>query len=120
MAEFREEYEICRSVLSDLDELAALSEGLHGGLDYLDFVFPHWVKAEEEQEAEKSGEAEGGGRWKNLTLRVRGHTLEEICGERKRNVRRGVRPNQLFSHVKRKEYGPARNPHFFIFTLENS
>ena len=73
MSGFREEYEISRSVLSDLDELVALSEGLHGGLDYLDFVFPHWVKAEEE--AEKSGGAkEGGGRWRNLTLRVRGHT----------------------------------------------
>ena len=68
MAEFREEYEICRSVLSDLDELVALSEGLHGGLDYLDFVFPHWVHAEE---AENSGGEKEGGRWRNLTLRVR-------------------------------------------------
>ena len=73
MSEFKEEYEISRSVLSDLDELVALSEGLHGGLDYLDFVFPHWVKAEEE-EAENSGGATEGGRWRNLTLRVRGHT----------------------------------------------
>ena len=74
MSGFREEYEISRSVLSDLDELVALSEGLHGGLDYLDFVFPHWVKAEqEEEEAENSGGATEGGRWRNLTLRVRGH-----------------------------------------------
>ena len=70
MSGFREEYEISRSVLSDLDELVALSEGLHGGLDYLDFVFPHWVHAEE---AENSGRAKGGGHWRNLTLRVRGH-----------------------------------------------
>ena len=70
MSEFREEYEISRSVLSDLGELAALSEGLHGGLDYLDFVFPHWVNAEAE-EAENTGGAEGRGRWRNLTLRVR-------------------------------------------------
>ena len=67
MSEFKEEYEISRSVLSDLDELVALSEGLHGGLDYLDFVFPHWVEAEE---AENSGGAKEGGRWRNLTLRV--------------------------------------------------
>ena len=72
MSEFREEYEISRSVLSDLDELVALSEGLHGGLDYLDFVFPLWVNAEEEAE-NGGGAKEGGGRWRNLTLRVRGY-----------------------------------------------
>ena len=67
-SEFREEYEISQSALSDLEEVVALSKGLHGGLDYLDYVFPHWVRAENENDEGASG-AEGG-RWRNLTLRV--------------------------------------------------
>ena len=74
-SEFGEEYEISRSVISDLEEVVALSEGLHGGLDYLDYVFPHWVRAEEEEGAgEGAGRAEGG-RWRNLTLRVSGSAV---------------------------------------------
>ena len=79
-SEFGEEYEISRSVISDLEEVVALSEGLHGGLDYLDYVFPHWVRAEEEEEEEEEGAGEGagraeGGRWRNLTLRVSGSAV---------------------------------------------
>ena len=69
MSDFGEEYEISRTVISDLEAVVALSEGLHGGLDYLDHVFPHWVRAEETEEG--AGGAEGG-RWRNLTLRVSG------------------------------------------------
>ena len=79
MSEFGQEYEISRSAISDLEEVAALSEGLHGGLDYLDYVFPHWVRAEEKEMQEREAsegaggaEEEGGGRWRNLTLRVSG------------------------------------------------
>ena len=64
MSDFGEEYEISRTVISDLEAVVALSEGLHGGLDYLDHVFPHWVRAEETEE--------GSGGWRNLTLRVSG------------------------------------------------
>ena len=72
-SEFREEYEISRSAISDLEEVVALSKGLHGGLDYLDYVFPHWVRAENENDKGAS-EAEGG-RWRNLTLRVSGSAV---------------------------------------------
>ena len=64
MSEFHQEYEISRSDIADLDEVVALSKGLHGGLDYLDYVFPFWVRAE------KEAETGGGGRWRNLTLRA--------------------------------------------------
>ena len=63
MSEFHEEYEISRSDIADLDGVVALSKGLHGGLDYLDYVFPFWVRAEE-------SETGGRGRWRSLTLRA--------------------------------------------------
>ena len=46
--------------------------------------------------------------------------LEEISGEKKHIVRRGVRPNQLFSNVKRKKCGLLAGPHFFLFTGETA